>query len=140
MHRFLELRVRDYMTRQVMTLAPATPLRDIEQEFATHDFNGFPVVEDGKLVGVVTKFDVLKAFVFTKASVVPRYRELGARAARDVMTRDVITFSPDVPLTRVLQTLVDFRVKSFPAVEGHRVVGIISRTDVLRAVHDAGSL
>ena len=55
------------------------------------------------------------------------------------MTRDVITFTPEAPLTRVLQTLVDFRVKSFPVVNGRRVVGIIAREDVVRALHDAAA-
>jgi CBS domain-containing protein len=137
MYRFLEARVADYMTRAVVSVAPATPVYELERLFAAHDFNGFPVLEAGKLVGVVTKFDILKQFVFTPGSVVPPYEQLSRRTAALIMTRDAITFWPDAPLTRVLQTLIDFRVTSFPVVEGRRVVGIIAREDVVRALRDA---
>jgi len=137
MHRFLEARVADYMTRSVVTVAPDTPLRDLEQRFAEYDFNGFPVLDADRLSGVVTKFDVLKVFAFTPNTVVPRYDELSRLTAGQIMTRSVITFSPEAPLTRVLQALVDYRVKSFPVVEGNRLVGIIAREDVVRAVQAA---
>jgi CBS domain-containing protein len=139
MHRFLEARVADYMTRDVVTVSPETTLRELEERFVQCDFNGFPVVEGGKLVGVVTKFDALKVFVFTTRTVIPQYDELVRVPARAIMTRDVITFSPETPLTRVLQTLVDFRVKSFPVLEEGRLVGIIAREDVVRALRDAAA-
>jgi len=140
MYRFLEARVADYMSSPVVTTAADTPLHELEARFAEHDFNGFPVLDEtGGLAGIVTKFDVLKVFVFTTRSVVPPYEELARRTAREIMTRDVITFRPDTPVSRVLQTLVDFRVKSFPVVENQRVVGIIAREDILRALHDAAA-
>ncbi len=137
MYRFLEARVADYMTRAVLTVTPDTPVRELERRFTEHDFNGFPVLAGGTIVGVVTKFDVLKAFIFTPQTVVPRYEELSGRAAAEIMTRDVLTFTPETPLTRVLQALVDSRVKSFPVLEKDRLVGIIAREDVMRALRDA---
>ena len=137
MYRFLEYRVADYMVRDVVTVSPHTPVRELERRFVQHDFNGFPVVDAGVLVGVVTKFDILKAFVFTPQSVVPRYEELSERTAAEVMTREIITFSPEAPLTRVLQTLIDSRVKSFPVIDNGQLVGIIAREDVVRALRDA---
>jgi len=125
------------MTQPVMSVSPETPLSELESRFNQHDFNGFPVLDGEVLVGVVTKFDVLKLFVFTTRTVVPPYEDLSRRTAREIMTRDVITFAPEAPLTRVLQTLVDFRVKSFPVVDGSRLVGVIAREDVVRALHEA---
>jgi CBS domain-containing protein len=137
MYRFLEKRVADYMSAPVVSVTPDTLLLDLERRFAEHDFNSFPVLDGQQLVGVVTKFDILKVFVFTPRSVVPRYEVLSRQRAAQIMTRDVITFMPDTPLTRVLQTLVDFRVKSFPVVEARRVVGMIAREDLVQALHDA---
>jgi CBS domain-containing protein len=137
MHRFLEARVADYMTRAVVTVTPDTPLRDLEQRFAEHDFNGFPVLDADGLSGVVTKFDILKVFAFTPDTVLPRYDELSRLTAGQIMTRSLITFSPEAPLTRVLQTLVEYRVKSFPVVEAGRLVGVIAREDVVRALRAA---
>jgi CBS domain-containing protein len=139
MYRFLEMHVADCMTAPVVTVPPDTPLLELEQRFSQHDFNSFPVLDGGLLVGVVTKFDILKVFVFTPRSVVPHYEVLSQLRAAQIMTRDVITFTPDTPLTRVLQTLVDFRVKSFPVVDGRRVVGIIAREDLVHALHNACS-
>ncbi|MFN8625009.1 MAG: CBS domain-containing protein [Candidatus Binatia bacterium] len=139
MYRFLEARVEDYMTRAVMTVSPDMAVRELEQLFTQHDFNGFPVVADGALIGLVTKFDVLKVFVFTPHTVVPQYDQLARRTATEVMTRDVITFAPETPLTRVLQTLIDARVKSFPVVEHGRLIGIIAREDIVRALRDAAT-
>ena len=136
MHRFLEARVSDYMTSQVVSVAPDTALDALEDRFSRYDFNGLPVLAGSALVGMVTKFDLLKVFVFTPQSAVPRYHELVKLTARDIMTRDVVTFAAETPLTRVLQALVDLRVKSFPVVDDGRVVGIIARDDVVRALHD----
>ena len=136
MYRFLQTHVSDYMTSPVVSVPPGTTLIELEARFDEHDFNGFPVVEDGRLVGMVTKFDVLKTFVFTPRSVIPPYETLSRMTAAQIMTREVITFTPDTPLTRVLQTLVDFRLKSFPVVSGRRVVGMIAREDLVRALHD----
>lgn len=137
MYRFLESRVADYMTRSVLTVAPETSVRELERLFVEHDFNGFPVVAGGALAGMVTKFDVLRVFIFTPEAVVPHYEELSRRTAGEIMTRDVVTFAPDTPLTRVLQTLVDVRVKSFPVVENGQLLGIVAREDVVRALRDA---
>lgn len=135
MHGIVETRVADYMTSEVLTIAPQTLLPEIERQFGLHDFNGFPVLEFGLLVGMVTKFDVLKIFV-TPRRVVPPYEELSQCSAEQIMTRNVITFTPETPLTRVLQTLVDYRVKSFPVLDGRHLVGIVAREDVKRALHE----
>ena len=137
MHRFLEFRVADYMTRAVVTVTPDTPLRTLEEIFAAHDFNGLPVLDSEELAGMVTKFDILKVFAFTPHNVVPHYDELAGLTAGQIMTRSVISFPPEAPLSRVLQTLVDFRVKSFPVLEQGRLVGIIAREDVVRALRAA---
>ena len=140
MHRFLEARVADYMTREVVIVRPGQPLAELEALFARHDFNGVPVLDGDVLVGMVTKFDVLRAYVFTPQRIMPPYAEIQRSPAAQVMTREVITFPPDAPLTRVLQTMVDFRVKSFPVVEGDRLVGMFAREDVVRALAAAASL
>ena len=140
MDRFLEARVADYMTCEVVTVRPDLPLAGLEALFTRYDFNGVPVMDGNVLVGMVTKFDVLRAYVFTPQRIMPPYAEIQRSPAARVMTREVITFPPDAPLTRVLQTMVDFRVKSFPVVEGDRLVGMIAREDIVRALAAAASL
>jgi CBS domain-containing protein len=61
MYRFLECTVGQYMTHPVKTVTRHTTLRELEALFETHDFNAFPVMEGKEMVGLVTKFDFLKA-------------------------------------------------------------------------------
>ena len=110
MNRFLELRVRDYMTTPVVGVAPGTALAALEEEFRRRDFNGLPVLDGEILLGMVTKFDVLKAFVFTPRAILPHYDEIAQLTAEQIMTRDVITFRPEASLARVLQTRVAISV------------------------------
>jgi CBS domain-containing protein len=106
--------------------------------FADHDFNAFPVVEHGKLLGIVTKLDFLRAFAFTTGQMVPHYEELMQRRVADVMTEAVVHVEPAAPLTRVLQLMVELRSRSFPvlATDG-QLVGMISREDIMRALAEA---
>jgi CBS domain-containing protein len=123
------------MTKLVLTVSRQLTLRELEHLFETHDFNGFPVVEDHHLIGIVTKFDFLKNFVFTSSTVFPHYDDLMKRTVEEIMIKKVCTVHSSTPLTRVLQLMVDTRDKSFPVVdEKNRLVGIISRGDIVRAL------
>jgi CBS domain-containing protein len=62
-----------------------------------------------------------------------------AQPVKTVLTPDPVTIDPDLPLSRLLQQLVEMRVKSFPVVDEGRLVGIVSREDVLRALRRATS-
>lgn len=138
MYEFLDYRVEDVMTAPAVTIAPETSLREAEQLFAERGVNAFPVVDrDDVLVGVLTKLDVLRAFIFTEDHMFPPYDDIMKTPVAQVMTRDVQIVRPRTPLTRVLQKLVDTRSKSFPVVDSGRVVGVVAREDVLRALERA---
>ncbi|RLK48584.1 CBS domain-containing protein [Alkalispirillum mobile] len=138
MYEFVNYQVKDYMTRSPCTISPDTELRELEALFSRHDFNGVPVVDqDNTLLGVATKFDLLKAFTFQPTAMIPPYEAIMSRKVADYMTREPVTTYPDRPLTRVLQRMVEMRTKSFPVVENDQVVGVIAREDILRALEDA---
>jgi CBS domain-containing protein len=138
MYRFLECTVDRYMTTAVKTVTRGISLRELATLFEGHDFNAFPVVEEGRMVGIVTKFDFLRAFVFTQGQMVPHYEEIVRRPVMDVMTTTTVHVEPAVPLTRVLQMMVDLKARSFPVLDAEsRLVGIISREDIMRALRQA---
>jgi CBS domain-containing protein len=138
MYRFLEYTAGRYMTHPVKTVTRQTTMRELEALFEKHDFNAFPVVEEGKMVGLVTKFDFLKTFAFTTGQMLPHYDELMSRTAGDAMTEAVVHVEPAAPLTRVLQLMVNLKARSFPVVApDHHLVGIISREDIMRALKEA---
>jgi CBS domain-containing protein len=137
-HRFLEGKVKEYMTRAVTTVTRRTTMRELEALFEKHDFNSFPVVEKEKMLGVVTKLDFLRAFAFTTGQMVPQYDELMRRPVAEMMTEAVVHVEPEEPLTRVLQLMVSLKTRSFPVIgPGHQLVGMISREDVIRALKEA---
>ena len=135
MYRFLEQTVAGHMTRAVKTVTRELTVRDLGAMFERDDFNTYPVVDDGQVVGVVTKFDLLKCFAFTPSQMVPRYSELMNRTVADVMISEFIYVRSDTKLTRVLQLMVEHRLRSIPVIDGdQRLVGIIAREDVVRAL------
>lgn len=135
MYEFLAWRVGDVMTREVVALGPDATISDAEALFDARDFDALPVLDaEGRLEGLVSKLDVLRAYHFTPAAIVPPYDEIRARPVRTVMTRQPLTVGEELPLTRALETLVETRVKSLPVVAGGRLVGIVAREDVLRAL------
>ena len=113
-------------------------LAEAEAIFEEHDFNGLPVVDDqGQLVGLVTKLDLLKAFRFTEEHLFPPYEEIMKQPVESLMTRDLLTVTPRTPLTKVLQKMIDARAKSFPVVDGEGLVGMVAREDVLQGLRRA---
>lgn len=135
MYGFLACTAAQYMTTAVRTVERNITIRQLEALFAEHDFNAFPVVEDGRMLGIVTKFDFIRIFAFTTHQMVPHFDELMKRTVADVMTEGVVHVDPDTPLTRVLQLMVNLKARSFPVLNsGKRLVGMISREDVIRAL------
>jgi CBS-domain-containing membrane protein len=135
LYRLLQQTVGDYMTRRVKTVKRQMSVRELNQMFEADDFNTYPVEEETQVVGLVTKFDLLKCFAFTPSQMVPRYDDLMNRTVADIMTSAFIYVSADTRLTRVLQLMVEHRIRSIPAIDSdNRLVGIIARKDVIGAL------
>jgi len=135
LYTFIEQIVADHMTRDVKTVTRSVSLRELGDVFEKDDFNAYPVEEGSQMVGLVSKFDYLACFIFTPAHMIPRYDELMKRTVADVMTSEFIYVGGDTKLTRVLQLMVDHRLRSMPVIDGdQRLVGMISREDVMRAL------
>jgi CBS domain-containing protein len=137
MYEFLNYRVEDVMSRAV-TVGPDATLAEAGAILEKNGFNSLPVVDAGeRLVGVVTSLDLLRAFAFPEDTILPRFSDVMRRPVSSVMSRDALSVCPRTPLTRVLQKLVDTRNKSFPVLDGDRVVGIVAREDVMCALRRA---
>ena len=135
MYKFLEQTAAESMTADVQTVSRSLTLRELEDLFERDDFNAYPVEEDQQIVGLVSKFDFLASFVFTPARVTPRYEDLMKRTVGDIMTPDFIYVRGETRLTRVLQLMVEHRIRSMPVIEGDQhLVGMIAREDVMRTL------
>ena len=135
MYKFLEETVAGHMTRTVKTVTRELDMRELGDMFGRDDFNAYPVEDDGQIVGIVTKYDLLKCFAFAPNQLVPRYADLMKRTVADIMTSEFIYVRSDTRLTRVLQLMVEHRFRSVPVVDvGHHLEGIIAREDIVRAL------
>jgi CBS domain-containing protein len=138
LYEFLDYTVADVMTPRPLTIAPDRSLAEAADLLERHDFNALPVVDaSGRLLGVVSKLDVLRAFRFTPRSKLPHYDEILARPVAEAMTTGPECMAPAEPLTRVLQRMVETGYKSFPVLDAGRLVGIVARQDLVRALRAA---
>lgn len=135
MYKFLEETVGNFMTRGVATVTRDMTMRDLYALVEKDDFNTYPVVEDSKVVGIITKFDFLKCFALQPGSIVPNYDELMKRTVGELMTPEFIAVDESSKLVRVLQLMVEHRIRSIiVSTADHQLRGIISREDVMRAL------
>lgn len=134
---FPDYQVADVMTCRPTVVARHTPLAEVLRLLEEHDFNSLPVTEDGALLGVVTKLDVLKAVASGSGGMVPLYAEVVSLPAESVMTEPLVTVGPNIPLTEAVQRMVETGYRSLPVVIGALLIGIVTRQDVLRAVRSA---
>jgi CBS domain-containing protein len=135
LYQFLEQTAAGHMTRTVTAVTRGLTMRELGAMFERDDFNAYPVEDDGQMVGLVTKFDFLKCFIFTPSQMVPRYDDLMKRTVADVMTPEFIYVRSDTKLTRVLQLMVEHRFRSVPVIDSaHLLEGMIARGDILRAL------
>jgi CBS-domain-containing membrane protein len=135
MYEFLQETVANNMTRGVRSVTPETTVGDLYRLFAANDFDAYPVVRDDTLVGVVPKLDALKVFAFAKDQILPHYADGMGTTVDEIMTREVVAVEPGRQLQRVLQLMVEHRLKSLPVVDEWRnLLGIIAREDVMQAM------
>jgi CBS domain-containing protein len=123
----VKYRVEDFMTREVVSLEEDAPIEDVIELMAEKNFNAFPVVRGKKLVGIVSKMDLIKVYTHGKLFEVKR--------VRDVMRRAVLTLSPNDPLEYAANLMVDYRIRSLPVTDSEsNLMGILAIGDVLKAI------
>jgi len=142
------MKVRDIMTAEVVVAEPDTSVNLVARLMASRDISGVPVVEDGRLVGIVTELDLIvrntrlepPAFFALLDARIPletpthyreRIRHMLGTLARDVMTEKVVSVGPDEELESLAAIMVKQRVNPLPVVEDGRLVGIVSRSDII---------
>lgn len=116
--------VRDVMTVGVVTVAPDTSVKEIAQLLLGARVSGVPVIEEGRLVGVVSESDILPLHEGDPG------HPIGTAA--DVMTRKVVSLVEGMTVTEAARILQRHRVKRAPVTRGDRVVGIVTKADLLR--------
>ncbi len=121
------MRAADVMQKTVIATTPRASVRDIASQLIYNGFSGMPVVEpNGHVVGVITEADIIRALTDGKA--------LESLMAEDIMHSDPIFVDAERPLKEVMKLLREFHILRVPVTEEGKLVGIISRSDVIKAV------
>ena len=125
----MTLKVWDHMQPEVVTVSPETEITRVVRLLVEKDISGVVVVDaDGKVAGIVTERDCIATMTHSGY-----FDELGGPVS-EYMTAPVRTVSPDDNLIDVAELLIESKYRRFPVVRHGRLVGIISRRDVLRAL------
>ena len=131
------MRAAAFMTTDVLTLHPETPLKEAAAALADRNVASAPVVDGGgRLVGIVSELDLLARDVapdpLARMSSVPPDTAPLPTTVRDVMTREVITLPPSADAALFLEHMLRDRVVCIPVAEDGRLLGVVSRRDLLR--------
>ncbi|WP_407414953.1 CBS domain-containing protein [Methanobrevibacter sp.] len=124
-------KVSEIMTRDVITTTPEIDVVYAFEKLMEHKISSLPVVDDGKLVGIITATDVGHNLILDKY-------ELGTKV-EEIMIKDVITISPDDSLETAIEIMKEAIpgsgiLNQLPIVEGDKLVGIISDGDIIQEV------
>lgn len=123
--------VRDYMARNLLTFTPDTDVMTAIGALVKSGHSGAPVCDaQGRLVGMLSEKDCLKV------AVVASFEGVSPGTVSDFMATNVQSLAPDSTLLDVANRFLDSPYKRFPVTEGGKLVGQISRSDVLKAIHD----
>ncbi|MFZ6021706.1 MAG: CBS domain-containing protein [Chloroflexota bacterium] len=128
--------VQHWMTSPVITCDPATRLHDALRIMNRHQIRAMPIVEQGRLVGIVTKRDLLRADV---TPVIrdswEQYRMAGNLTMEKIMTTGVITTRPDVPAAKAARVLMENKITALPVLDRQQaLVGILTASDLFRLI------
>lgn len=143
------MRAADVMTTGVITVSPNTPILDVAHLLLDRRISAVPVVDDqGLLMGIVSEGDLIhrhenqterkarwwQTLIETSSEAARAYTRAHGRHARDVMTEDVQAVTEETPLSEIADILQAHRIKRVPVVRDQRVIGIVSRANLLQAL------
>jgi len=143
-------RVGDIMSRDVITVQPATSVGQIARLMSDHGISGLPVVDDGgRVVGVVTELDmivrnarfkmptffvILDSIIYleTPQHFQERLEHVLGATAEEIMSKPAVTISPGATIETLAELMVGQKINPIPVVENGRLIGIVSRSDIIR--------
>ena len=148
------MKARDIMTPTVLSIRPDASVAEMVQLMLDNRISGLPVVDDhGELVGIVTEGDCLRRaetgterkrprwvqFLIGPGRLADEYVRTHSRKVAEVMTQPAITITEETPLEEIVHLMETRRIKRVPVVRDRKVVGIISRANLLQALASAAS-
>lgn len=123
------MKVVELMNKDVVTCHPTEKLNIILNKLELFNIAGMPVVDKGRLVGIVCQSDILRGL---------KNGTMAELAVSDVMTTDVVTVPPTESAVLVAKIMVEKHINRVPIIDNDKVVGIVTRGDIIKAVAECG--
>ena len=144
------MKASEFMTKDVLTCSPEQTVAEAAELMLKNDFSVVPVVDgSGKLEGLITESDFISKNVdiphamvslkhlfgqkYNSTDVEDIYKKSKSLPLKDIMTKDVKTVSPEATLNEVVNLMSSKNIKRLPVVDGEKLVGIITRKNILKA-------
>lgn len=146
------LTARDIMTKEIHSVHPDTEITALAKMFVERNVNAMPVVNDaGELVGIVTQTDLVEQdkplhiptvislfdwviYLESPKKFTEAVRKVTARKVGEICSQDVVTCSPDTPVSTVASLMVDNKAYLVPVLSDGRLVGVVARLDIIRSM------
>jgi CBS domain-containing protein len=126
--------VEEWMSAPAIVVSPATSLAEAQRLMDERGVRRLPVVQDGRLVGIITRGDLRAAEPSHAATLsIYEYRALLSQMrVAECMTHNPVTIAPNAPALAAAEQMLAHKIGALPVVDGERVVGVIAETDLLR--------
>ena len=146
------LLAQDIMTKNVITVHPQTPVRELATLLLNHKISGVPVVDEaGKVLGVVTESDlifqnkkvhlptavaILDAFLFLERpeKLEQEMKKIAGSMAGDICSAELISVTPETPLDELATLMAEKKMHTLPVLDGGKLAGVIGKSDIIRTI------
>ena len=145
------LKAKDIMTKSPITVTPDMEIINAAKTLLENRINGVPVIEKGKLVGILCQSDLISQqkkfpmpslFTFldgfiplqSNKDIEKTVKKIAATVVRDAMTLNPVTVTPDTEIEEIAGLMIDKNFHTIPVVEKNRLVGIIGKEDILKTL------
>ncbi len=110
----------DIMTKKVITVTPTTSVKDLAKTLTKNKISGTPVADkNGKLLGIVSRTDVVAK---------------RGEKVKDIMSKHIISVNEEIPVEEIANLFTTHKINRVPVLQGKKLVGIVSRADIVRAI------
>jgi CBS domain-containing protein len=130
------MQVREIMSKDIEVVDRNDNLRTVEERMATKQLRHLPVLEQGEVVGIVTQRDLFKATMSSTMGYGEKAQQAYLHSVRvkEIMVYPVVTVSPDISIAAAADMMINQGIGCLPVVDDHQLIGIVTKTDLLRCL------
>ena len=130
------MQVHEIMSKDIEGIDRNDNLRTVEDRMATKQLRHLPVLEQGEVVGIVTQRDLFKATMSSTMGYGEKAQQAYLQSVRvkEIMVYPVVTVSPDISIAAAAEMMINKGIGCLPVVDDHRLIGIVTKTDLLRCL------